>query len=402
MPKTITVHGVVAAGFEPVRDAFLANFVRRGEIGAGFCVYRDGVPIIDLWGGVADRATDRPWDADTMAIVFSSTKGALALSLMLLADRGLLDYDAPVARYWPEFAQADKADITARTLLNHRAGLITIDQPFTLDDLAHDPQKVVDACARQAPMWAPGTDQGYHAVTFGLYGGELFRRVAGTSVGRFLADEIAGPLGADVFIGLPAHHDHRVAVNYPADTRERLTRGLPKLLFHRGLEGRVYRQAAQRGTATARAFSNPRELGPMGLDNYNTRRVRAMELPWSNGVASARGLARVYAALARGGELDGVRLLRPRSVEAVHRRQSWVSNDRVLRKPLGFAQGFIKEETRMFSPHVEAFGHPGAGGALGFCDPRSRLGIGYVMNRMGHHVRSPRALALCHALYRCL
>ncbi len=399
----VTIHGTVAPGFEPVRDAFRDNFEKRGEIGASVCIYRDGRPIVDLWAGLADRASQRPWREDTMTIVFSSTKGMAALAMMLLADRGQLDYDRRVADYWPEFAQAGKEDVTVRTLLNHRAGVVGFDEPVTLDDFEHRPEHVADVCARQRPFWTPGTDQGYHGVTFGPYVAELFRRASGgTSIGRFFADEVAGRLGADVHIGLPEHHEPRVATNYPADTRERLTKVVPKLLLHRGLEGRVYRQVARGNTATAKAFRHPKELGPSGLANYNTRRVRAMELPWANGVATARGLARVYAALSLGGTLDGVTLVRPDTVEAVHRRQSWTLNDRVLRKPLGFAQGFIKEETRLFSPNIEAFGHPGAGGALGFCDPRARVSIGYVMNRMGHHIRSPRALALCHALYRCL
>jgi CubicO group peptidase (beta-lactamase class C family) len=188
----------------------------------------------------------------------------------------------------------------------------------------------------------------------------------------------------------------------PSPTLERLTQALPKLLFSRGLDGRVYRQVARKGTDTRRAFAHPADLGLTGLQNFNSRRVHRLELPWANGLGNARGLSRVYAALASGGELGGVRLVRPESVEPLRERQSWVERDRVLRKPLGFAQGFIKEETRLFSPNPASFGHPGAGGTLGFADPDAKLGIGYVMNRMAHQVRSPRAIALCHALYRCL
>lgn len=406
MATTPEIHGHTAAGFEPVREAFVENFARRGEYGAQVCVRHRGEVVVDLWAGLADVAAKRAFEADTLGLVFSTTKGMAALCFLMLADRGQLDYDAPVARYWPEFAQGGKGEISVRTLLNHRSGLVGIDAPITLDDLEGPPEKVDAILAAQAPRWAPGTDQGYHGVTFGLYAAALFRRIAGETIGVFFAREVAGPLGADVFIGLPEALESRVAVNYPATTFERVFKIVPKLLAHPGLEGRVYRQVAL-GRDAAKAFANPRELGPMGLDNLNLRRVRALELPWMNAMASARGLARVYGALAEGGTVPGkdgqpVTLVRPEALEPLGQRQSWVAMDRVLRKPVGWSQGFLKEEERMFSPEPTSFGHPGAGGALGWCDPKNHLAIGYVMNKMGHHIRSPRALALSHATYRCI
>ncbi len=399
--ETSSLDGFVAPGFEPVRDVFAENFRRRGEWGASVCAWHEDRVVVDLWGGVADQRTQRAWQRDTIGTVFSSTKGMVALCFLMLADRGLVDYDLPVTTYWREFGAAGKQDVTVRTLLNHRAGLISVTDRLTIDQLESDEAGVARSLARQTPAWTPDTDQGYHAVTYGLYTQELFRRITGETIGAFLAREIAGPLDADVHIGLAEEHEPRVAVNYPATTSERVLKIIPKLLFHRGNEGRVYRQVAFGGDA-ARAFSNPRELGPSGIHNFNTRRVRAMELPWGNGVANARGLCRVYSALANGGSLDGVRLVAPATLDPLARRQSWSERDRVLRKPVGWSQGFLKEETTMFSPNTESFGHPGAGGALGWCDPTSRLAVAYTTNKMDHRIRSPRALALCRALYYCL
>jgi CubicO group peptidase (beta-lactamase class C family) len=400
MTRGSEVQGEVAAGFEPVREVFAASF-SRGEWGANVAVWYRGENVVDLWGGISDRKSGAPWQRDTITTMFSSTKGMVALCFLMIADRGELDYDAPVASYWPDFGAAGKEAITVRTLLNHRGGLVGIAEPITLDALENRPDEVADIIARQAPYWEPDTDQGYHGVTFGLYAQELFRRITGETIGTFLAREVTGPLGADVYIGLPEDLEDRVATNHPATTAERVFQIVPKMLFYPGLEGRVYRQVVL-GRDAARAFANPAELGPRGIDNFNLRRVHALELPWANGIGNGRGLCRVYAALANGGELDGVRLVSADAIEAVHQRQSWSDRDRVLRKPLGWSQGFIKEETRLFSPNATSFGHPGAGGALGWCDPEAGLAIGYVTDKMDHRVRSKRALALSHTIYRCV
>lgn len=398
---TNAAHGTVAPGWEPVRDVFAGSLARGEEWGGNVCVWHDGRVVVDVWGGVASRATAAPWRADTITTVFSATKGMVALCFLMLADRGQLDYDAPIARWWPAFAAAGKGEVSVRTLLNHRSGLIGLDTPITLDEVAIRPDHVAELLAAQAPRWAPGTDQGYHAVTYGLYAQELFRRITGETLGQFLAREVAGPLGADVHLGLAATDEARVATNHPATTAERVFKILPKLLFHRGLEGRVYRQVAL-GRDTAFAFATPRELGPSGISNFNAPRVHAMELPWCNAIASGRGLCRVYAALAAGGTLDGVRIVGADTLAPLAARQSWAERDRVLRKPLGWSQGFLKEEPHLFSPNQASFGHAGAGGALGWCDPVARVAIGYVTAKMDHRVRSRRAVALCHAIYRCV
>ena len=396
-----TVRGDVAPGFEPLRRVFHESLRRGEEWGAGVCVWHAGKVVVDLWGGDADRSRGVPWREDTLGTIFSGTKGLVALSFLMLADRGKVDYDAPVVRYWPEMSAHGKGTLTVRTLLNHRAGLVALDEPLTLDRIEHHPEEVAHFLAAQKPRWVPDTDQGYHAITYGLYAAELFRRVAGESIGTFLAREVAGPLGADVLIGLRPELEHRVARNNPATWAERALWIVPKLLFDPRRDGRVYRQVALGGDA-AHAFANPRELGPRGIDRFNDPRVHQLELPWGNGIASARGLCRVYAALANGGTIDGVTLVRPSAIEPLAWRQSWSERDRVLRKPVGWSQGFLKEEIGMFSPNPSSFGHAGAGGALGWCDPKARLAIGYVTSKMDHRVRSRRARALTSALYACL
>lgn len=395
------IHGTVARRFVAVRDVLARSFRSGAEEGCGIAVWHDGERVVDLWGGVRDRARGLPFEADTLCTMFSSTKGMVALCFLMLADRGLLDYDAPVAAHWPAFGSADKRAITIRMLLNHRSGLVGLTEPLTLDQLEHRQGEVVAILERQQPAWEPGTSQGYHAITYGLYAGELFRRIAGESLGTFFAREVATPLGADVYLGLPAALDERCASLALASTRERLLRALPNALWPGTNEGRVLAAMLRKGD-THRAFSVPAELGPSGLANFDTRRVRALELPWANGIGSARGLCRVYSALANGGALDGVRLVREESLAPLRARQTWSERDRVLHKPLGWSQGFLKEETHLFSPSVESFGHPGVGGALGWCDPKRRVAIAYLTVKMAHHVRSPRALALCHAVYASL
>lgn len=396
----IAVHGSVKPGFEPVEAAFRENFERRGEVGASACAWLDGEKVVDLWGGVADRETAENWREDTLAIVFSATKGLVALSLLMLADRGKLDYDAPVAAYWPEFAANGKALITVRDLLNHRAGLAFVEQPLALADWC-DAERVGPVLARQRPHWDPGSDQGYGAVSAGAYAAELFRRIDGRSIGRFFADEVARPLGADAYIGLPSELESRVATLYPAKLgRSHLTL-IPELITGRTVEGRILRSVIRPRSLTRRAVSNPR-MPRKGLGTFNDPAVHRLEVPWAGGIASARGIAQVYAALANGGSHAETRLVEPESVEPLRERQSWSECDLVMRKPLGFSQGFLKDARHVFAPNEDAFGHPGLGGAVGFADRSHKLAFGYVMNQMDFRIRSPRCLALCHALYGCI
>jgi CubicO group peptidase (beta-lactamase class C family) len=390
-----TVHGSVKPGFEAVESAFRENFERRGEVGAAACAWHAGEKVVDLWGGLADRESRRAWTQDTLVVAFSATKGLVALCLLMLADRGKLDYDRRVADYWPEFAARGKESITVRELLNHRAGLSAVDQPLTLSGWC-DPAQLGPVLAGQRPHWRPGSHQGYGAVSTAAYAAELFRRVAGRSVGQFLATEVAGQLDADVYIGLPPELEDRVATLYPSHLNARL-RLLPEAVTGRTVEGRLIRSLLRRRSLPRRAFSNP-NLGRGALGVFNDPATHRLEIPWGGGIASARGLARVYAALAG----DDTELCRRESIEPLMRRQSWSERDQVLLKPLGFSQGFVKEERHVFSPGEEAFGHSGMGGSLGLADPARELSFAYVMNRMDVRVRSPRCLALCHALYGCI
>ena len=389
------IHGHCDARFDAVRRVFAESFARGDEIGASVSVCFRGERVVDLWGGLADRKTKRPWVADTVGLMFSSTKGLVGTCFLMLADRGLLDYDAPVARYWPEFARGGKADVTVRTLLSHRAGLIALDGSWRLDDI--DGDALVDRLGAQAPLWPPGTAQGYHGVTFGLYAQALFKRVAGESIGSFFEREVRAPLGVDVWLGLPDAIEPRVARLYPATTRERVAQLAPLVIKKSTAEGRTLRALIRGNSDTGKAFRDPIDLGPKSIEAFDSRRARALELPWCNAVGNARALATVYAALIGVGP-EGVRLASPETLALATARQSWSEQDRVLHKPMGFSVGFVKDEPHLFSPSVEAFGHPGAGGCLGWADPILGFTMGYVMNRMDARIRSPRAVALAAAV----
>jgi CubicO group peptidase (beta-lactamase class C family) len=355
----LPIHGFAAGGFEMVRHAFAANLEQHGDVGAACAVYRRGVPVVDLWAGFADLEGGRPWTEDTVQIVFSATKGVTAVCVNLLAERRALDLDAPIAAYWPEFAANGKDRIPVRWALCHKAGLAAVDGDLTLDQvLAWDP--VVAAIARQAPNWEPGTAHGYHARSFGWILGELVRRVTGRSLGRFFAEEVARPLGLDFWIGVPPDVLPRCARVIPPEA-------LPSLAALFGADSLL-----------ARVMN-----GPSGLfaydDMWNRADVLRAEMPSSNGVGSARALARLYAALV--GEVDGRRVLAPDTVRAACVAQA-EGPDRVLVFPSSFGLGFMVQPTCAPGAGPRAFGHPGAGGSLAFADPEADLGFGYVSTRM--------------------
>jgi CubicO group peptidase (beta-lactamase class C family) len=355
----MTVGGSVEPGWEAVADAFAANFAERGEVGAAVCVYQHGRPVVDLWGGVADPATGRAWAEDTIVLTFSSSKGVTAIAANLAIERRLLDPDAAVASYWPEFAAAGKEQITVRQVLSHQAGLPLVEADLTLEEaLAWDP--VVEALAGQAPLWEPGTKHGYHMRTYGWLVGELLRRVAGRSPGTFLREAVTGPLGVDFWIGLPAAEEPRVATLVPprSSLRDALAPFGDDLLL-------------------ARVFANPG--GHFDYDDmWNTRRLRACELPSSNGVGDARGLARLYASCIGDG-VDGSRTLNPATVAAATTVQA-AGPDEVIMTDTRFGLGFMLGKTFGAANPRTCFGHAGAGGSLAFADPDSGLAFGYVMN----------------------
>jgi CubicO group peptidase (beta-lactamase class C family) len=395
----MAVQGTADPRFAAVRDAFERNFAERGEVGASVCVTVDGEMLVDLWGGVANPQTQAPWNQDTLAVVWSCTKGATALCAHLLAARGGIDLDAPVARYWPEFAKGGKESITVRMVLNHQAGLAALREPIPDGGLC-DWDAVVEALAAMEPLWEPGTRHGYHGLTFGHLVGEVVRRVTGSSLGTFFRSQVAEPLGLDFWIGLPEEHEKRVALNLSPDPP---APGQPLPQFY------------------AAAMTDPTSIPGMIVWNsggillpgaVDTRRVHAAEIPSANGITNARGLAGMYRPLALGGEFDGVRLIPEEAIPAMGAVGAAVAKDATMLVPTRFASGFLKGADNQHLPpgqndsvilSEEAFGHLGNGGSLGFADPKARLSFGYVMNRLGGGVGlDPRGQELVDAVYRTL
>lgn len=373
--------------FSGVRTAFEDSFVRRGELGASLCIYVDGRCVVDLWGGHANAARTRPWQRGTLACVASTGKGLASLCLLRLIERNRVELDAPVCRYWPEFAAAGKESITVRWLMSHRAGLPAIRKDMTTESMYQwDP--FVRALAEEAPWWEPGSRHGYHALTFGFLLGEIVRRVSGKSIGRFFREEIGAPLSADFYFGVPESEDARAAEMLP----EPLPTGADQSFFQDLLR--------DPHSVGARAFLNP----PRPPQSMNTRAWRAVEIPASNGYATASGVARVYAALAVGGSLEGVQILERSTIAAATVEQAH-GPDAVIPVISRFGLGFWLPTAD--TPYVHspvAFGHPGRGGSVGFADPEARIGFGYVPNQYLGSPRQadPRARALIDAMYSCL
>ena len=375
------IHGTVSSGFEAARDAFAENFAREGdyqEVGASFAAFHRGRCVVDLWGGFADRARTRPWTRDTLINVWSSTKGLVATAAAMLVDRGLLHYEDRVAQHWPDFAQNGKADVTVAQLLSHQAGLPGFVEPTTIED-----QCDWDSCcaklARQSPAWPPGSASSYHAMTYGWLAGEVIRRVAGKSVGQFVRDEIAGPLHADLFIGLPESAEPRVAEM----VGPKRAADMPPL-----------------PDTAIMALINPQQ----DPESPNMRAWRVAEIPAANGQASAMGLARLYAVLAAGGALDGMRLL---SSESIARMTTAATRDGRKDMFLGFTDcwgmGVAINTPGIYGPNPRAFGHSGWGGSFGCADPEAGVAIGYVCNQMGPElVGDPRTAELCNAVLTAL
>jgi CubicO group peptidase (beta-lactamase class C family) len=391
--------GTAKPGFERVAEAFQENFDAKGEVGASVCLTVGGETVVDLWGGTADPKTGAPWTKDTVSIVFSCTKGATALCAHVLASRGKLDLDAPVAELWPEFAHNGKERATTRMMLDHSVGVPAL-RAKVKDSGPYEWDYMTDLLAEEAPFWEPGTRNGYHGFTFGWTVGEMVRRAAGVSLGTFFQNEIAKPLGLDFWIGLPEEIEPRVAPIIPFIYKPEQA----KTPFMIDL-------ATKRDSPAALFFFN---VGAWRVGGANTRAGHAAEIGAANGVTNARGLAGMYAPLAQGGAalVDGKTLARMGEVSmATH-------DDATLRIPTRFAPGFMKSMDNrkrsvgatLFGPDVDsvimgsaAFGHVGAGGSLGFADPAAGLSFGYTMNRMGPGLlMNERGQALIDAAYLSL
>jgi CubicO group peptidase (beta-lactamase class C family) len=389
-PRSGAVHGHVSPGFEPVLEAFAANFHSRRELGGACCVYHHGEPVVDLWGGVRNEQTREPWEQGTMVIVHSSTKGLAAMTLALAHSRGWLDYEAPVCRYWPEFAQEGKARITVRQLLAHQAGLFSLDVPVDRA-LVSDLDRLAIVLARQKPAWEPGTRQGYHGITIGFYESELLRRIdpQHRSLGTFFHEEIAVPLGLEVYIRLPD--------SIPNSRLATLARpGMWEMVS--GFGPRFMLQAMNphsKITLTLRGSELP--LDPVHI--Y----ARNLEVPSGGGVGTARAIARAYSVFATGGRELGLRRETIDLLAAPAMPPAGGFLDVCLGGEVQFSLGFMKPCAGWPFGSPASFGSPGSGGSLGFADPQAAIGYAYVTSRMGTTLTGdPRDVALRDALYGAL
>ncbi|MEU1484360.1 serine hydrolase domain-containing protein [Streptomyces sp. NPDC005752] len=384
------VRGTVAPGFEAVRDAFVRNFEQRGERGAAVALYRHGRKVVDLWAGTRDVDGVEPWAVDTVQIVRSAGKGVAAAVPLLLHQRGQVDLDAPVGTYWPEFKANGKERVLVRHVLAHRAGLAALDATLTPEEAA-DQVSGPRAVAGQRPQWEPGTDHGYHAQTYSWLVAELVRRVTGRTIGRWIAEEIARPLGLDFWFGLPADEAHRIGRIGPVEPPAAEGGGALRVRPKRSVV-EAYRDPS---SLTRRAFG---AIDP--FPDENAPAYRAAELPASNGVATARGLARCYAAMI--GEVDGQRLFAPATLTLARTEES-AGPDRVLVVNTRFGLGYMLHGPAAPLLGPGSFGHPGRGGSLGFADPGSGIALGYVTNGLQKGVTAdPRAQALVRAVRSAL
>lgn len=386
--KPVEVHGFARRDFAAVRAAFVENFAHRKEVGAACCIYYGGEKVVDLWGGVRDKATGEPWEPDTMALVFSATKGMAAMTMALAHSRGLIDLDERVCTYWPEFAQNGKDRITVRQLLAHQAGLFGFDEPVDAVVVA-DLDRLASIMARQRPEWEPGARQAYHAISLGFYEGELIRRVdpQHRTLGQVFQDDIATPLGMEFYIRLPdSIPDSRLAT---------LVMRNP-LLNLAELSPRVSLAALNKRSVFYRSMmANPGTL--LGLDPDRIY-ARDLEVPSGGGVGTARAIARAYGVLATGGAELG---MRPETFHAltsppVPPKQGF--RDQCLFGDIRFSFGFMRPAPDWTFGGPASFGAPGAGGSFGYADPDAGIGYGYVCNRMGKSHNDPRDVALRTAM----
>jgi CubicO group peptidase (beta-lactamase class C family) len=373
------IHGFCAPQFEPVREAFAANFANGLELGACAAVTRDGVPVVDLWAGDADPG-GRRWQEDTIVNVYSTTKTMASLCMLMVADRGLVDFDAPVATYWPEFADGGKQAVLVSHVMSHSSGVSGFDPPIGSPDELYDWDGIAARLAAQAPWWTPGDGSGYHAITQGFLQGEIIRRVTGRSLGTFFREEVAEPLAADFHIGLDPVHDDRVAELIP-----------PEVAL-----GAEETDADSIGVRTLRSC-------PLDGTEPRTSGWRRAEIPAAGGIGNARAVARVHSALACGGEADGVRLLSEAGVAWALEEQNQ-GFDRVMGVPIRYGMGFgLIDPTFPLSPNERVFFWGGWGGSISVIDLDARMSVAYVMNRMEADLLGDvRGGSIVMAAYRAL
>ena len=379
--------GTYDPAFEPVAQAFLENYRVEDELGSACAVMVDGRPVVDVWGGWRDAARRQAWERDTIVCMMSVAKGVTAIAFNMLLDRGLVELDAPVARYWPEFAQNGKDGVLIRHLLDHTAGIPVLTTNQLWPGAMYDREAIVGALAAQAPLWPPGTVAAYHVHHQGFLLGEVMRRVTGRTVGPFVREEIAGPLGADYQIGGMSSADQaRCATVYP------------------NMGARLFAAKDSEAPETLRALAFRQNPDEPWFDTLNSEAFRTAEIASGAGHGNARGVARIYAALSVGGTLDGVRLMSPASIQTMITEQH-NQLERLQDRPYHQALGVLLNtpEAVYMGPNPRAFGHHGIGGSIGFADPDAGVAFSYAVNKM-HAVgdNGPRARRLIDALYACL
>ena len=381
MTSEIEIEGFCEDRFKSIKEAFKSNFDENLEVGASFAVTINGKHVIDLWGGYANAEKTKQWEKNTIVNVYSTTKFMTAICIHMLVDRGLLDLDAPVAKYWPEFAQAGKENLPVRYLLSHTSGLAGWDKHFRSKKL-YNWDLMVELLAAQKPWWEPGTKSGYHTITFGHLLGELVRRITKKSLGTFFREEVAVPLGADFYIGLPEEHDVRVADLIPPPPIDLSDFG-----------------AIDPQSVAMRSLTNP----IIDVLATKTREWRSAEIPAGNGHGNARSVSRITAALACGGELDGVRLLSEKTIKQSIEEQSYVT-DLVLNIPIRFGLGWgLQNKELPIGPNPNLFYWGGYGGSVVIVDLDAKMSICYVMNKMVSTLTGdPRSTKLIDAVYNSL
>jgi CubicO group peptidase (beta-lactamase class C family) len=374
-PRSLHVQGWVGEGFQPVAAQFQRQLDESPDAGAAFAAVVDGHLVVDLWGGIANANSSTPWGEDTLQLIFSGTKGLIAVCVLLLLDRGALDLDAPIGRYWPEFA-ADKEHVLVRHVVSHQAGRPGLRHPYAAADLL-DGGRMAERIAREEPFWEPGTRLAYHALTFGWLCDGLIRHVDGRSAGRFFAEEVAAPLGLELWIGLPSELEWRVA---------QLRRAEGYGLTFLGHEPEPLLEAVY-GSLFVGEFP------------WNNPAFHRVEIPAANAIGTARSIARLYGCLVQGGEIDGVRLL---SEQTVRLGRTEISRGicAITRRPYAFGVGFeLQTELAALGPAPAAFGHTGAGGSSHGGWPAERVGFSYAMNELRSEERDDRARRLLAALH---
>ncbi len=386
----ISVNGFCDPAFEKVKQAFLNNFKAKKEIGAAVSVLIEGEKVVDIWAGYSDYKKQKPWQSDTLANIFSATKGVTAICALRLVEQGKLDLDEPVATYWPEFGVNGKEKITVRMLLNHRAGMVAVKKRLPLKSL-YNWDFMASSYAAHAPWWEPGKKHGYHAVSYGWLIGQLIYNITGMSVGEYLRKEISQPLDLDLHIGLDENDLKRSAQMIASRTPS----------IHRDGLRLLWAIISNPGGGTASAFTNPWSI----VTGVNSRSWRKAELPSANGQSNAGSLARLYGILANGGSEGDIYILSKDTIAMCSEEESH-GRDAILKIPTRFSLGFMLSQDfplGSFGPNRKNFGHPGAGGALGFADIDAKLGFGYVANKMDTYILvDPRAKSIIDAMYSCL